>query len=246
MAPPGCGWGSATAPFGSATTTVSASNGREPCLSEPRRVRLRWPSCRTGVRADRAGVARGVGDPARRGDGRRRMVDRDVPLRRRSRSSTARRGRRSRSRQPRTVYTIVYVCTPVIVTSGIADLDPRDASRLVRDRRSAADAPPVAATDSTCSGIDAVVPVVVRLSRGHVAEDPVMLRRTEVVLDDLGDPDRVVRRGSRSSRRTSGSPRSLCASAGDASAHTPARRRTRRSAMASRFTDAPRRRTRWP
>ena len=36
-------------------------------------------------------------------------------------------------------------------------------------------------------GVDAVVSVVVPLSRRHVAEDPVMLSRTEVVLDGLGD-----------------------------------------------------------
>ncbi len=74
---------------------------------------------------------------------------------------------------------------------GVPDLDPRDAAGLLRDlvvgRRSSGRLHRLHVQRE-----DAVVPVVVRLTRRHVPEDPVVRGRSEVVRDDLGDPDRVV------------------------------------------------------
>ena len=154
-----------------------------PILEDPRLIARRG-------RADRPCIAGDVGDGGRCAHGRRRGLDGHLPV-----------------RADRVPVELVVVAEAVhrglhrvhdrvgMRTGdglvGIADLDPRDAAGLLRDlvvrRRSSGRLHRL-----HVERVDAVVAVVVRLTRRHVSEDPVVRGRSEVVRDDLGDPDRVV------------------------------------------------------
>ncbi len=211
-------------------------------LPEPGRAVLEDPRLvARGGRADRPCVAGDIGDRGRRAHGRRRALDGHLP-----------------GRADRVPVELVVVAEavhgglhrvhdrvgvrPGDGLVGIADLDPRDAAGLLRDlvvgRRAAGRLHRL-----HVQRIDAVVPVVVRLTRRHVPEDPVVRGRSEVVRDDLGDPDRVV-----------GADLDRHVVRMDHLARLRERRRSQHSTVTTtaasttpmRLTGAPRRRTRWP